>query len=491
MTSEEPDPSEALGGGEIRKRVVAGAAAIGARGVAINILAFVGNVALARLLVPADFGTVAMGLALLTLMTLVADGGLGAGLIRRPQPPSAEDLRALLGVQLVLSCLIAGVSVAVSLRLGRTADVVALILAALPVTALRGPAIVRLQRQLTFGPQAAVEVTEVFAYYAWGIATVALGFGVWGLASASIVKALTGTAVLLRMAPDGLVRPLTRPSYIRPMLRFGVRFQAVQVIGSIRDQGASIGTAAVAGAATLALWTIAWRLMQVPFLLFQTLWRVSFPAMAQLEAAGEDPRPIIERVVRLAAAGTGVILTALAASSPSLIPALFGRVYADAADAVPPVCLALQISGPVSVAAAGYLFASGQVGVVLRASVLQVFIWFGIAFPLLPFVGVGAVGIGFSAAALTETVIFTRAVRRATGARLVPGLVVPFAAAAAASGCGWLLATVMGPTLPGAIASAAVGVALYALAMLVAERALVAELSRFVRRGAASLVPSS
>ena len=485
---EEPSSGGRLSGSEIRRKAVSGAAVIGARGVAINLLAFVGNVALARLLVPEDYGTVALGVALLTLFVLLSDGGLGAGLVRRPEPPTDADLRALMAIQVLAAGTIAAAAVAVGLAFGRTGTVIAVILASVPLLSLRGPGMVVLQRELEFRPIAAVEVCEVLAYYAFGIGAVAAGLGVWGLAAASSVKALVGTVILLRARPSSLVRPLASMEHVRPLLRFGLRFQGVQLVSSIRDQGASVGTAIVAGPAVLALWTIAWRLLQVPFLLFHALWQVSFPAMSQLVANGEDPKPIVEKVVRLAALGTGLLLTALVSSSPSLIPALFGARYAGAADALPFACAALQISGPVSVATAGYLFATGHAGTVLRVATVQVFVWFGIAFPLLPLIGVSAVGIGFCVAALTETVIFSRVVRSSAGARLAPGFVAPFVAAAVASTAGWLAAEATGPTILGGVAGAAAGAALYLAAMLLIRRALVIEVAAFARRGAGSLV---
>jgi O-antigen/teichoic acid export membrane protein len=235
MAGTEPNPDDALPGDEIRKRAVAGAAVVGARGVAINVLAFLGNVALARLLVPEDYGTIALGLAILTLAMLLSDGGLGAGLVRRPEPPTADDMRAFMAVQLGASLAISGLAVAIGVPLGGAGPIVAIMLAGLPILALRGPALVWLQRQIDFRPLAAVEVSEVFAYYTFGIAAVAAGLGVWGLAAASVVKALTGTALLLRGRRHMVVRPRAEMSHIRPMLRFGLRFQGVQVVGSIRD----------------------------------------------------------------------------------------------------------------------------------------------------------------------------------------------------------------------------------------------------------------
>ena len=37
-------------------------------------------------------------------------------------------------------------------------------------------------------------------------------------------------------------------------------------------------------------------------LLFEALWRLSFPALSQLMAAGEDPKPLMERGVTVVAA---------------------------------------------------------------------------------------------------------------------------------------------------------------------------------------------
>ncbi|MDQ4049587.1 MAG: oligosaccharide flippase family protein, partial [Actinomycetota bacterium] len=100
MTASEPASTGPLSPAEIRRRAAAGAALFGARGVSIHILAFLGNVALARLLVPAEFGTVALGLAVLNFASLLSDAGLGAGLVRRAEPPTIEELRALFAVQL-------------------------------------------------------------------------------------------------------------------------------------------------------------------------------------------------------------------------------------------------------------------------------------------------------------------------------------------------------------------------------------------------------
>ena len=48
--------------------------------------------------------------------------------------------------------------------------------------------------------------------------------------------------------------------------------------------------AAAGGTQLLGYWSLANRLLQVPFWLLQALWRVSYPTMARLRAHGEDTR---------------------------------------------------------------------------------------------------------------------------------------------------------------------------------------------------------
>ncbi len=477
-----PETAQPMPASEIRRKAVVGAAMIGARGVGIRLLGLAGNVALARLLVPAEFGAVALGLSLLAFASLVSDGGLAAGLIRRAEDPTIADLRTVLGLQLMAGAVVAALAAAIGFSLGGVGSLAAIMMLGLPIMALRAPGQIVLERRLNFGPLAAVEVGEVLAYYVWGVGAVALGFGVWGLASASVVKALTGTVTLLVLAPEGRLAPSSSLSGARSLLAFGVRFQAVDLVGVLRDQGVNAGTAIIAGLSTLGLWTLAMRILQIPLLLFESLWRVSYPAMALLMGAGEDPKPVMERGVKLAAVATGLLLSVLVCSTPALVPGVFGPRWTDAAAAIPAACLGLQINGPVSSAAAGYLFASGHAGTVLRSAAAQLIAFFAVAFSLLPFLGVAAVGLGYLAASVVEACIFVTVIRRRTGAWLVPPLLPALAIAVGVSGAGWLIIAAQEPTIPVAVGGALLGAALYVGAMVLLQRQAVVELVVLSRR---------
>ncbi len=80
---------------------------------------------------------------------------------------------------------------------------------------------------------------------------------------------------------------------------------------------------------------------------------------------------------------------------------------------------------PISVALAGYLWAIGSASVPLRATLLGIPAMLLVLLPLLPFIGVVAVGIAYIASALVESVFFVHAARRTTTSGSATRLAIP------------------------------------------------------------------
>lgn len=479
---------ESMSATDIRQRATTGAVLLTIRGVAIRVLALAGNLVIARLLLPRDIGLVAVGVSVMMFGDFLSNSGVGAALIRGPRAPDREDLQAVLGFQLALTILLAGLVAAIGLPLGKAGQLAAIMVVALPIQVLRQPSVVMLQRALVYRTLVIVEITDAVTYMVWAIPAVVLGFGVWGLATAVVFRALFGTALLLRLSPVGLLAPRIDVARVRPILSFGARFQGIGLLNVLRDQGLNLGTAAIAGAATLGLWTLVYRILQTLLLVFEGLWRVSFPAMARLMATGENPRPIIEKGVASIAVGSGLFLAPLVASGPALVPSVVGPAWRDAAQILPGACLGLMVVGPISVAVSGYLFAVGDAATVLRGALLHTIAQFAVAFPLLPVIGPWALGIGGLASCLVEAAVLGRAATERSGARVIAELAVPLIAATLAGAAGWLLASAGHQTFPRAVAAGALGLAGYVLVLAVVRRRLLTETTalivRSVRRSA-------
>jgi PST family polysaccharide transporter len=169
-------------------------------------------------------------------------------------------------------------------------------------------------------------------------------------------------------SPLDVITPRLTLGTLRSMLGFGLGFQAVGLSALARNQGVNLVVAAAGGTQLLGYWSLANRLMQVPFWLFQALWRVSYPTMARLRALGEDTRLTVERFARVTALACGATLAPLAASAHYLVPALFGTDWSSAADPLPWASAGLVVAGPISVASACYLYSEGDVRTPWRRS---------------------------------------------------------------------------------------------------------------------------
>jgi O-antigen/teichoic acid export membrane protein len=464
---------------ELRRRASAGVVLVGSRGVAIMLLGFAGQIVLARLLTPADFGAVAVGMSFVMFVNLFSDGGLGAGLIRRQEPPDRRELQALSAMQVSIATVLALAVAAAAPLYGRTGWVTAVVVAAAPLLALQIPGRIVLERELEYRRLAAVEVVQVLVLNAWALGWVLAGAGVWGLATATPARAAVGVVAMAWATPAGRLWPRFSWARVRHLLGFGVRFQAVTAVWLLREQGLNTAVAAVAGVETLGLVSVARRVLEVPQLLLQSLRRVSYPAMSQLVARREMAAGLLERAVSLSAVGGGVVLTGLAGAAPGLVPGLFGEQWRSAALLLPPACLGLVVGGAVSVACEGYLYAVGDAAAVLRSGLLQAVVLFGTALPLLPALGVRAVGLAWLAAYVVEAITLGRAVHRHSGARVGRRLALPVAAALLGGCAGLLVTDRLGADLLAGLIGGVVAVAVYLLVLLILRRSLLLDCARF------------
>jgi O-antigen/teichoic acid export membrane protein len=457
--TDEPPPR--LEGPEIRRRATQGVMLLAARGVAIRALGFVGNVVLASLLVPSDFGAVAIGTAFTVFVALVSDGGLGAALVRGDHQPTRLIFEQLLGFQLAIAASVTAVVVALAPFFGRIGWVTAIMTGSFCIAVFRTSGFIQLDRSLMFRQVAMIDVLDILAFLLWSIVGALLGFGVWALATAAVARALVVTVFVLRAAPMRVFRPRFRFTEIRPLLGFGARFQAISFVNLIRDQGLNIGIAAVAGLGTLGVWAMAYRFIQVPFLLFESMWRVTFPAMARLIEAGEDPRPAVEKMLTRSALATGAILCVLVGATPGLIPAIFEPQWHPIIDVLPWACLGLLVGGPISVSVAGFLFAEGDARTALRGAVLHTIASITLSLTLLPVIGVTALGLGALASALVEGTVLGVRASRGHHIAIVKPLLVPTLVALAAGAAGWIVGTQLDPHLLGAFAGGGVALAVF------------------------------
>jgi O-antigen/teichoic acid export membrane protein len=401
-------------------------------------LGFFGNLALARLLTPRDFGIIAIGTTVMVLVTAVTEGGLVSGMLRRETAPSRAELRTLAGLQLLLATGVFAVAAPIALQFGQPGEITAVMLLALPLSAPQAAGRVFLLRQMVFSRLALAELGAAIAYYAWAIPAVVAGLGVWGMATATVAKAAALSLLFASLAPEGRLAPSLRGARaFGPVISFGAKFQATWIAFVSRDQALNMLTASIGGLTTLGYWSLALKLLQLPVALIDSIHRVTYPAMVHLLGEHVDPRPRIERTVRGAGIVTSLFLTTFAAGAPGLVPAAFGAQWEAAVWAVLPASLAIAIVAPVAAGAVGYVQAVNRPGVLFRGVTLGGVAWLATTAALLPVVGVASLGIGWVAAAVCEAIVYSSGLRDGCGTRFLVPALAPAATClpAAAVGC--------------------------------------------------------
>jgi O-antigen/teichoic acid export membrane protein len=476
--------------GEIRDRALLGVAVLTLRQIATRGLGLIGSVILARLLVPEDFGLAALGLSLITVGNAAGNAGLGAALIRGDAEPAESQLSALVGLQIAVTTILAvGVLATVPL-FGEGAAVASVFAAAVPFISLRTPSVIISERRLDYRKLARTDVTDIIVYNAWAILGAALGWGVWALASATVVRGAAGSAYLLQAMPEGRIRPRWNPACLRSLLGFGVRFQGAMGIWLVRETAISFGVTAVAGVATLGLMSIVTRLLQIPLMLFEATMRVGFPALARLSESTSDTRPQVEKATATLAIVNAVLAAATIGAAPGLIPALFGERWEDAVGAVPFAALGIVLSGSVTVMSGSVLYAEGAAGTAVRLQIITSLATLPCTLLLADRYGVRGMAGGLLIGSIVEALISIRAVQRQTTASLASGVVVAGVATLFGGGLGWAVSSKMGDTVVSALVGGIVGGlgAIAALLLLQPHRTLgalgvVSQLSAVLRRG--------
>ena len=471
QATQDGDAGALLSHGEISRRATAGAMTIMVRGLAVRGVGMLGNIALARLLLPRDFGIISFGATIVMFGDFLASGGLGAALVRQPGRVQRADLQAVFGFQLLLTIGLSVLVTAIGVPLGEAGAVAAIMMWSLVIDTGRAPTAIPLEREMAYRVVLQAEVIETIAWNAFAVAAVAAGFGVWGVAAAQIVRALTGFLFLTLRGPTGFLLPRLQWSRTRPLLSLGAQFQGVQAVQVVRDQGFGIAIAAIGGFAALGLWSIVYRLTTVVTILMESLWRVSFPAMSRLRETGSDLVPVVERALAVASALTGFLVAPLAGAAPALIPVVFGPHWTAAVDVLPLAAGAIMLAGPVLAVSLGYLLSEGRAGVLLRMGVLDALAAAAVGLPLLATIGVIGLGFGQIALGLTDLAVLALALRKGSRINALRPTVGPLLAVAGAAVPAWLLSSSLGANVPSLVASLATAEVLYLALLLLVRRA--------------------
>lgn len=454
------------------------------------------TIVLARLLVPADFGLVALAVLALAALNVLSDLGLTSVLVVR------QDLDRRGQGTLLTLLLVAGAVCAVTLavlapmladlfREPRLTDVLRALSAVAFISGVSWFYDMLLQRELEFRKRFMAQLARNVTYAGVAVTMAVVGAGVWSLVVGQLAAALVVSVVLVWLAPYR-VRPAMDPVAARSTLKDGRGFLLQAAATTVQDNVDFLVVGRTLGVAPLGVYSMAYRLGELPYAgVADPVARVTFPAFARMRHEGQDVSSGFLRTLRTVALITLPLGMLLSGAADPFTRAVLGDKWL-------PMIGPLAIMGlwaalrSLETILGWFLNALGQAGRSGRISVV-------LLVPLVPALFLAASTGGVSGVAwtvlghLTITLLLqSRVAHRHLGVsaprqwRALRPLVLP------AAGC-WgaaRLAAVLTEELPsaaGLAASGAAGIVAYVLLVRLCAPELLAstlnEARRAVRRG--------
>ena len=334
------------------------AVTMSAQGVRL-VIQFASQVALARMLLPAEFGVIAMVTPILGYLQTFSELGLVQVTIQRKEISDGE-VSALFWVNAGLGAALGVILAALSPLIGwfygqPDAGHVALVLSALLVTAsLSAQHVALLNRELRFAAIATIDISAASLAAASGIIAAKLGAGFWSLVAMQVANALTWLVLSWSFSRWRPSRPRRQPG-LWPLLRFGADVTGSNLVHTLSFSMDSVLIGVSAGQTALGFYDRAMRLVVMPITQLVTPFgRVAVPVLARLRDDPERFRAAYARLLQVALAlTTPSVVFAIVLAHP-LITTLLGDRWAPSAPILSWMAVGV-LTGPVS-ASTGWLF---------------------------------------------------------------------------------------------------------------------------------------
>lgn len=281
---------------------------------------FASTLVLARLLVPSDFGLLALATLAIGLFGLFRDLGLGSTLVLRQdldRRALGTILTLMVGSSLVLAALVSAVSplAAAVFDEPRLTQILPPLTLTLVLGAFAWFYGAMMQRELRFRRQFAFAMVQTAVYAPAAIVLAALGAGVWSLVIAQLLGGLASCVSVAWLAPYH-VRPRFDRAVARDVLGSGSGFMAQGWLAFVEENVDFVVVGRALGATGLGYYSMAYRLGETPLrAIAGPIAQVTFPRFARMHAEDEPvdaPFLSVLRLVALVTCPLGVILSATA-----------------------------------------------------------------------------------------------------------------------------------------------------------------------------------
>ncbi|KGM54323.1 hypothetical protein N800_04460 [Lysobacter daejeonensis GH1-9] len=379
---------------------------------------FLVGILLARLLGPAAYGTIAIAWIIVGLGKLVSDFGLGAALIQRPDL-GERDIRFAFTVQLLIGCGLGLVGVAGAPVIAAyfkdpgAIPVIRVMSLLFVVQAIGQVGTSLLTRGLRFKAiQLAGISTYLLGYLGVGFVLALAGAGVWSLVAAQMVQTISFAIVVMWLAGTRVGLCLQAES--TGLFRFGGKVIGANLASWALLNVDSLFVGRALGVTQLGLYNRAMTLVSTPTsTIVASAQPVLFSGCSRLNKDYDRVLPVYLGVTGGIAIVVLPVFLVIAAIPDTVVSAVYGDAWLEAATILTPLALAMPVFALLSVIGP-VLMAVDRVELEVRAQWVALLI----SVPILGLTAhhsLTALGWGVLMSYLVRFVLLAMAIRKATG----------------------------------------------------------------------------
>lgn len=340
--------------------------------------AFVATIVLARLLVPDDFGLVALGLLALRLLESLRSLGIGAAVVQRQEEPErsanvAFALSLTMGTLLAVAVYAVAPLAAAYFQDPRVTPIVRVLAVSFVLSGLRQVHESRLQKALDFRRRFIPLIAGAAGKGGVSILLAWMGAGVWSLVWGQLCGEAIQTLIYWLV---GGWRPRLRfnRKIARSLLRFGVQISILEFLAMLVNNLDYVFIGRRLETDQLGFYTMAFRLPELLIVgFFRVFSQAAFPAYARLQrdvgllAAG------FSRTLRNTSLITVPMALGMMIIAPEFVPAVYGERWIPAV--IPMQFLAVHsLAAWLSYDAGNVYKALGKPGIITRVTILKLFL---------------------------------------------------------------------------------------------------------------------
>jgi PST family polysaccharide transporter len=470
-----PDPGQRLQPHQVSAKTMQGASLMVLRTLVLYPVGFVGEVLLARLLAPEDFGIYAMASFISVTLAGVLEVGLAASLIQRPQEPSDEEYQTLFTLQiLIITALVLVVFLlapfifpVLHLDLGARWTLLALLLCPW-LSSLATTSCVKLERELRYSVFAKLDILRGLTYVGVAVALAFAGARAWSFAAAIILSTLVKTSVAFRAAPWRVGLRLKLAGMGRSV-RFGAMFQLSTLTSLFRDHIAVVLGGPLFGVESVGYLNWAKNTTYYTSQIFtQVISRVAFPSVSRIQQDPVAVKQMAEMLLKYVNLFTLPVICLFAALIPEFVKIFYTNKWAPAIAAFYWYSLRM-VGSNITTLYISLLNALGKIRISLRVLIWWTVADWSLALVFCQLFGFTGIAMAYGVSVLPVSMWLVVELNRVVRLNLAKSLFRPLAFSCAAAVLVWTGKTTFEPSWGSVILLGAAGFLFYAVLVLLSE----------------------